>query len=157
MQRGSASVGSIGPRQLPDHLADQLILAAEAVVRYRIAAYRDRFKMTDLEYRMIMHVARNAPVSIGGLAALVGRDNAQVSRTVKSLIVAGLMASRRSRGTNAKSIVLSPEGHRTYEKMTAIGAEWEVAISDVMATDMIVVASHAMEQLNDAARKILKR
>src|SRR5690606_24296067 len=97
-------------QRLPDRMVDQLILAAEAVVRYRIATYRDRFKLTELQYRMMMHVEQHGPISVGELAVLVGRDVAQVSRTVKALVDTGLMDCQRTRGNIAKSLRLSPEG-----------------------------------------------
>lgn len=148
---------SVGSRQFPDHIADQLILAAEAVVRYRIATYRDRFKMTELQYRMMMHVARNAPISVGRLAALVNRDNAQVSRTVKSLVETGLMISRKSRGSVAKSLVLSPEGEAIYLQMALVGEEWGTAISGAIPSEKIALVSQAMEGLNLASCRMLER
>lgn len=148
---------SVGSRQFPEHIADQLIVAAEAVVRYRIATYRDRFRMTELQYRMMMHVARNAPISVGKLAELVNRDIAQVSRTVKSLVETGLMVSRKSRGTVAKSLVLSPAGEAVYLQMATVGKEWGSAISGVIPAETITLVSQAMEGLNEASRRMLER
>ena len=138
-------------------MVDQLILAAEAVVRYRIAIYRDRFKLTELQYRMMMHVARHAPISVGHLAALVDRDVAQVSRTVKLLVDSGLLTTRRTPGGVAKSLDLSAEGHAIHDQMATIGEEWEGAISDAMPLEEIAHATQAMEQLYAAASRILDR
>lgn len=138
-------------------MVDQLIMAAEAVVRYRVATYRDRFKLTELQYRMMMHVARQAPITIGHLAVMVDRDIAQVSRTVRLLIDSGLMVCSKVRGSQAKALKLSPEGQAVHRQMAMIGEEWEGAISDAMPSDAIARATQAMEQLYVAANRILDR
>lgn len=143
--------------RLPDRMVDQLILTAEAVVRYRIATYRNRFKLTELQYRMMMHVEQHAPISVGELAALVGRDIAQVSRTVKALVDTGLMVCKRTPGKIAKSLCLSPKGNAVYLEMAAVGEDWDHAISRALPSEDLVHAVHVMKRLNEEAHRIMGR
>jgi len=135
-------------------LAEQLVLAAEALVRYRGAAYRQRFRLTDLHYRLLMHVAKRGPISLGDLSNLVNRDCGQISRTVKALIESGFMRSERRRGSPGMGIELSHKGRSTYEAMAKIGEEWEFALSALMPLHEIALASQAAGRLHAAALRI---
>jgi DNA-binding MarR family transcriptional regulator len=141
----------------PDSIADQLILAAEAVVRYRTAAYRDRFCLTEMQYRLLMHVAQHGAVSLTQLSQMVGRDTAQVSRTVRSLVDAGLMTSARRRGRVAVDIALSAAGRRTFSEMAKVGEEWQAAIGDALSPGDITLVVDTIERLHDAANQLAER
>jgi hypothetical protein len=85
-------------------MVEHLILMAETAVRYRLAIYRNRFRLTELQYRLMMHVAEQGMVSLTQLARLVNRDCAQVSRSVKGLVAAGMMSAGRQQGKVAVAI-----------------------------------------------------
>lgn len=132
-------------------LIEQLILTAEAVVRYRIVAFRRRFKMTELQYRLMMQVAAHAPVSLGQLSNLVNRDCAQVSRTVKCLVEGGLMTNRRERGGPTKSIELSADGAALYAEMQKVGEKFEAALAALISSADAALATDAIERVYEAA------
>ena len=140
---------------VPESLSDRLILASEAVVRYRIAAYRDRFDLTEIHYRLLTHVAQHAPITLGHLARLVNRDCAQISRMVKALIARGLLANGRLPGKQAMAIELTAVGREIHRQMTRIGQDWEVAVESLISPAEIAMASAAMDRLYDAARHVL--
>jgi len=137
-------------------MIDQLILAAEAVVRYRVATYRDRFKLTELQYRLLLHVEQHAPMSIGELAGMVARDVGQVSRTVRTLIDAELMVCTRTNGRIAKSLTLSAKGRDLFQQMATVGERWENAISVALPSEDIVQAAQAMQRLYVATHRVLE-
>jgi DNA-binding MarR family transcriptional regulator len=139
----------------PESLSDRLILASEAVVRYRIAAYRDRFDLTEIQYRLLTHVAQHSPITLGQLARLVNRDCAQISRMVKSLLARGLLANGRPPGKQAMAIELTSVGREVHRQMARIGQDWELAVENLISTDEIALASVAMDRLYDAARHVL--
>ena len=139
----------------PESLSDRLILASEAVVRYRIAAYRDRFDLTEIQYRLLTHVAHHSPITLGQLARLVNRDCAQISRMVKSLISRGLLANGRLPGKQAMAIELTSVGREVHRQMARIGQDWELAVENLISTDEIALASVAIDRLYDAARHVL--
>jgi len=140
---------------VPESLSDRLILASEAVVRYRIAVYRDRFDLTEIHYRLLTHVAQHAPITLGHLARLVNRDCAQISRMVKALIGRGLLANGRLPGKQAMAIELTSIGREIHRQMTRIGQDWEEAVESLISREEIAMASAAMERLYDAARHVL--
>jgi DNA-binding MarR family transcriptional regulator len=140
---------------VPESLVERLILVSEAVVRYRIAAYRDRFDLTEIQYRLLMHVAQHSPVTLGQLARLVNRDCAQISRMVRSLVERGFLETGREPGKQAMAIALTGAGREIYRQMTHIGRDWEVAVENQMSAGEIALATGAMERLYDAARCVL--
>jgi len=143
------------PADVPDSLIDRLILASEAVVRYRIAAYRDGFDLTEIQYRVLAHVAQHAPITLSHLARLVNRDCAQISRMVKTLIARGLVRNGRPPGKQAMAIELTDTGRETRARMARIGQDWEAAVENLLSTDQIALASVAIDRLYDAARQVL--
>ena len=140
---------------VPESLSDRLILVSEAVVRYRVAAYRDRFDLTEIHYRLLTQVAQHSPITLGQLARLVNRDCAQISRMVKSLISRGLLANGRLPGKQAMAIELTSVGREVHRQMARIGQDWELAVENLISTDEIALASVAMDRLYDAARHVL--
>ena len=141
--------------EVPESLSDRLILASEAVVRYRIAAYRDRFDLTEIHYRLLTQVAQHSPITLGHLARLVNRDCAQISRMVKALIARGLLANGRLPGKQAMAIKLTSVGREIHRQMARIGQDWEIAVESLISPEEIAMASTAMERLYDAARHVL--
>lgn len=137
-----------------DSLADQLIYAAEALVRSRSAAYKERFQLTEVQYRVMMQVAKHAPLSLGELCSLVHRDQGQISRLVKSMTDAGLLTRAKRAGSAAMAIELSPRGRRIFHQMAMVGEEWEVALTAVMSPQDIALASQAASHLYEAAFKV---
>lgn len=141
----------------PDTIADRLILAAEAVVRYRMTAYRDRFCLTELQYRLLMHVAPHGAVSLTRLSQMVGRDTGQVSRTVRSLVDAGLMTSTRRRGRVAVDIALSAAGRRTFSEMAKVGEEWQAAIGHALTPGDLSLVADTIGRLHGAANRLVEQ
>jgi DNA-binding MarR family transcriptional regulator len=145
------NVRSNGPgAYLPESIVDQVILAADALARFRAAELREQFSLTENQYRLMLLAARHGPVNVGELASLVGRDTGQVSRTVKNLVQRQWMMSARLDKVATVEIALSTAGWEVMHEIAQSGRGWQSALGSVLAKSDTAIVSRAMERLHAA-------
>jgi DNA-binding MarR family transcriptional regulator len=135
---------------LPENLFDQVILAADALARFRAVELRERYSLTEIQYRLMLMVGRHGPVNIGELALLIGRDRGQVSRTVKSLVERRWMTSARLDKVATVEIALSPAGWEAMHKIAQAGQGWEGVLGSPLTAADIALVCQSVEHLHVA-------
>ena len=120
------------PRLLPAEeggpLSRQLVTVRIArmvmfTTRGSAIAYRRISGLSDFETRLLSLVCEVPPVSINELAEMLDRGVAQVSRTVKRLVAAGLLNRARCRGGPGVAISPTPQGRAVYAPLVAEAVE----------------------------------
>ena len=77
-------------------------------------AFRRTSGLSDFEWGVLTRVCETPPLSINELAGILNRGVAQVSRTVKRLVAAGLLNRARCAGGPGVAITPTPLGKAVY-------------------------------------------
>jgi len=113
--------------------------------------------LSDFEWRIVAWVCEMPPLSINDLAELLHRGVAQVSRTVKKLVAAGLL-HRASRG-GGPGVLITPTrlGRTVYGPLESLARQRNAAIIAGLGPDELKVLDHCIVVMMNNALEQLAR
>ena len=121
---------------------DQFSPALITWAAHRLAAnnsivYRDKFDVSLMEWRVILHLALQQGSSVGTLAKEIGFDKATISRTVDSLHGRALLDEQVSQlDARTASLTLTSKGMNLYREILPVALEQErQLLSDLSAEE----------------------
>lgn len=82
-----------------------------------ILAQRRRFDLSEIEWRIMIYLGDDAPLSLNGLAELLMQDRGQLSRAVKAMVARGLLTRERKPGGPKIEIELSDKGRALHGQL----------------------------------------
>lgn len=132
-----------------ESLIDRLLWTSDAILRWRAVNRRGHLHLTEMQHRVLVEVAQHEPISVTGLARLVHRDNAQVSRTLNCLVDGNFLTRTRRPGSTSAAIRLTPTGRATLSKVEEVTKQWEDTILGELSPDELAVVNDAMRRLYD--------
>jgi DNA-binding MarR family transcriptional regulator len=101
-------------------LTVKLVRLVDFLSRAAALAFPRISGLSDFEWRVIAWSCETPGLSINDLSALLHRGAAQVSRTVKKLVAAGLLARASRRGGPGVRISPTPLGRTVYGPLAAL-------------------------------------
>lgn len=142
--------------QLGDLVSMRMIYFFNVLRRSGVLAQRRLFNMTEAEWRIMVQVGLNEPLSLNQLADRTLQDRGQLSRTVKGMVERGLLTRERKRGGPTVEIALAPGGEDLYGKMVARAVERDRKLTQGFAPDDEAVLRRLMAQMIDRAEDLLE-
>lgn len=137
-----------------DLVTMKMILLFGLLRRGGALAQRRHFDLSELEWRMMVHIAFR-PQSLSGLAELLMLDRGQLSRAVKAMVERGLLTRERKPGGPEIVIALSEQGNALHEQMV----EWAVARDGALTGDIppedIATLGRSLDHMIGEARVLL--
>jgi DNA-binding MarR family transcriptional regulator len=104
-------------------LTVKLVRLVDFLSRAAALAFPRVSGLSDFEWRVVAWSCETPGLSINDLAALLHRGAAQVSRTVKKLVAAGLLARASRRGGPGVLISPTPLGRTVYGPLAALARQ----------------------------------
>ena len=100
--------------------------------------------LSDFEWRVVAWVCEMPRLSVNDLSALLHRGVAQVSRTVKKLVAAGLL--HRANRTGGPGVLITPTrlGRTVYGPLQRLARQRNTAIVAGLRADEIKVLDHCI-------------
>ena len=120
-------------------------------------AYRRRFGLSMVEWRIVTQLGAHSPLSLNDLAERIILDRGQLSRTVKVMVGRGLLDSRRRPGGPAIMITLSGEGQALYQRLAALAVERNAFLVGGIPEADIARASAVIDAVRQKAQLLLER
>jgi len=116
--------------------------------------------LSDFEWRVVAWTCETPPLSINDLSALLHRGGAQVSRTVKKLVAAGLLDRASRRGGPGVLITPTRLGRAVYVPLERLARQRNATIIAGLKPEELRVLDHciaimqknALEQLASEQR-----
>jgi DNA-binding MarR family transcriptional regulator len=134
---------------------------ADLMNRAASLAYPRSSGLSDSECRIIAWVCEMPPFSINDLAARLHRDVAQVSRTVKKLVAAGLLHRASRRG--GPGVLISPTqlGYAVFTPLAMLARQRNATVIAGLTSDEIkhldrciaIMTKNALKQLANEKRR----
>ncbi len=128
---------------------------ADFFARSGALAFNRTSGMSDFEWRILARVCETPPLSINELGGLLGRNVAQVSRTVKRLVAGGLLKRENRGGGPGVLISPTPRGRIVYAPMEQLAVERDSALTSGFAEDELVTLVAYVERLTQNALVVL--
>ncbi len=104
-------------------LTIKLVRLVDFMTRSGSLAFPRTSGLSDFEWRVLARVCETPPLSINDLSALLHRGVAQVSRTVKKLVAAGLLHRATRGGGPGVSITPTQLGRTVYGPLVTLARE----------------------------------
>jgi DNA-binding MarR family transcriptional regulator len=113
--------------------------------------------LSDFEWRAVAMVCEMPRLSINDLSALLHRSVAQVSRTVKKLVAAGLL--HRANRTGGPGVLITPTrlGRTVYGPLEQLARQRNAVIIAGLSAEEIKVLDHCIAIMTANARAQLVR
>jgi len=124
--------------------------------RSGVLAQRRLFGMTEAEWRIMVQVGLNAPLSLNRLAELTLQDRGQLSRTVKGMVTRGLLTRERRPGGPTVDICLAPGGHELYARMVERAITRDERLTQGIAPEDMAALRRVIEQMIARAEDALE-
>jgi len=102
---------------LGDLLTMRMVYFFNVMRRSGVLAQRRLFEMSEVEWRIMVQLGIESPLSLNRLAEVTLQDRGQLSRTVKGMVERGLLTRRRRRGGPTVDIAFAPDGEALYTRM----------------------------------------
>ena len=156
------SVAENGPDVSPRNavlglLTIRITNLSELLRRSSTIAYRRRFDLSWIEWRVMSQVGEHAPLSLNDLADLLNLDRGQVSHAVKALAGRELLSRSRKPGGPTLIITLTPEGDSLYARMVAFAvARYEFMAGEIPREEIEQVA-RVLDALSQKAQLLLEQ
>ena len=108
--------------------------------------------LSDFEWRVLALVSESPPLSINEMSAILHRGVAQVSRTVKKLVAAGLLNRANRTGGPGVLISCTQLGGIVYEPLRTLSRQRNAAIISGLSERELRVLDHCVAVMTDNAR-----
>jgi DNA-binding MarR family transcriptional regulator len=127
------------------------------IVRSASLAFPRASGFSDFEWRVLARVCETPRLSINDLSQLLHRGVAQVSRTVKKLVSAGLL-HRASRGGGPGVLITpTPVGRTVYGPLVELARQRNSAIVKGLSEEDLKVLDHCLAVMTDNTLEELAR
>jgi DNA-binding MarR family transcriptional regulator len=138
-------------------ISSKLIVAANFLRRGAILRYRRLVGLPWVEYGIVAVLGRRKPITVAGLAELLGMDKAQLSRALSNLVRRELVA----RSTNPEDsrevlVALTEAGLETHEVMVRAGFERNAYLLANLSSQQISELDGVLEELTRRAVEMLR-
>jgi DNA-binding MarR family transcriptional regulator len=149
----SGSGGKTGDRLL----SRKILILANLLRRGAAARYRRLLRLAGVEWGLIAHLGQSEPQTLNQIAAGMGLEKAQLSRTVSTLVRRGLVSKKINPHNNREVLIsLTREGRRQSRIIHRAGeAANDRLLADFSARDLSVFVEH-IERFTQRARALLQ-
>ncbi|HEY4211271.1 MAG TPA: MarR family transcriptional regulator [Steroidobacteraceae bacterium] len=138
---GNDSDGGPLAREL---LMIRMIHLLDVVTRSGSLAYPRISGFSDFEWRVLARACETPPLSINDLGILLHRGVAQVSRTVKKLVRAGLLHRTHCGGGPGVAITPTDLGQTVYEPLVELARQRNAELVSGLSTDDLRTLDHCV-------------
>jgi DNA-binding MarR family transcriptional regulator len=135
----------------------RLVRLVDFIHRSASRAFPRQSGLSDFEWRTVALVCEMPRLSINELAALLHRGVAQVSRTVKKLVAAGLLHRANRTGGPGVLITPTPLGRTVYGPLEKLARQRNAAIVAGLSEKELKILDHCITVMTDNAREQLAR
>jgi DNA-binding MarR family transcriptional regulator len=138
-------------------ISSKLIVAANFLRRGAMLRYRRLVGLPWVEYGIVAVLGRRKPITVAGLAELLGMDKAQLSRALSNLVRRKLVARSTNPGDRREVLVaLTEAGLETHEVMVRAGFERNAHLLANLSSQQISELDGALEELTRRAIEMLR-
>jgi DNA-binding MarR family transcriptional regulator len=139
-------------RFLPYRLSYSAALLSEAIGR----EYRDRFRLSVAEWRVVAHVAEHAGITQQEIGRRTRMDKVTVSRAALALCARGLIARQSSpHDRRSRLLVLTAPGRRLYRSIAPRALELERKVFSQCSDREIEVLRKVLARIDAAASTLI--
>jgi DNA-binding MarR family transcriptional regulator len=135
----------------------RVLVLVDFINRSRSIAYPRASGFSDFEWRVLARVCESPDMSINDLSRLLHRGVAQVSRTVKRLVAAGVLYRESRAGGPGVSITPTRLGRMAYGPLVALARERNAAIIAGLTKEELGTLDHCISVMTDNAMAQLSR
>lgn len=162
-RRGAASsrqppageTGSDAP--IVQTLSSKLIVAANFLRRGAILRYRRLVGLPWVEYGIVAVLGRRKPITVNGLADLLGMDKAQLSRALSNLADRKLVArSANPQDSREVLVALTAAGLQAHDTMVRAGIERNAHLTANLSAAEISELDRLLDELTRRAVEMLR-
>jgi len=122
--------------ELERFLPYRMNVLSRRISRSLAEIYQERFGISIPEWRIIAVLGRFAPVSSREICDRTQMDKAKVSRSVSSLLAAGLITRQTNPADNRLiKLALSKRGRRVYQRIVPLALGWEADLLGALGED----------------------
>ncbi|MGH7073322.1 MAG: MarR family winged helix-turn-helix transcriptional regulator [Stellaceae bacterium] len=140
------------------HLSRRILVLANLLKRGGTIRYRRLLELSVGEWGIIGELSLRAPLNLNELAAGIGLDKAQISRSVTSLVKRGLVTREPNPDSNREvAINLTAKGRRSMARMMATAAAVNDFLLGEFSADERRVLSDQIDLLTTRAHELLAR
>lgn len=140
------------------HLSRRLLVLANLLKRGGTIRYRRLLALSVGEWGIIGELSLLAPLNLNELAAGIGLDKAQISRSVTSLVERGLVTRQPNPESNREVVInLTAEGRRSMARMVAAAAAVNAFLLQGFSADERRILADQIDLLTDRAHQLLAR
>ncbi|HEY1721645.1 MAG TPA: MarR family winged helix-turn-helix transcriptional regulator [Magnetospirillaceae bacterium] len=111
--------------------------------------------LTLSQYSILSNLMRGGPPSVNGMAELLGMDRTTLTRTLKPLIAAKLLALETGDDRRSKRIALTAQGRDTWERAVPLWRAAQAEIESKLGTAQVKMLHDLLDTsfttLNDVA------
>jgi DNA-binding MarR family transcriptional regulator len=138
-------------------ISSKLIVAANFLRRGAMLRYRRLVGLPWVEYGIVAVLGRRKPITVAGLAELLGMDKAQLSRALSNLVRRKLVARSTNPGDSREVLVaLTEAGLETHEVMVRAGFERNAHLLANLSSQQISELDGVLEELTRRAIEMLR-
>jgi DNA-binding MarR family transcriptional regulator len=138
-------------------ISSKLIVAANFLRRGAMLRYRRLVGLPWVEYGIVAVLGRRKPITVAGLAELLGMDKAQLSRALSNLVRRKLVArSTNPRDSREVLVALTEAGLETHEVMVRAGFERNAYLLANLSSQQISELDGVLEELTRRAIEMLR-
>lgn len=140
------------------HLSRRLLVLANLLRRGGTIRYRRLLDLSIGEWGIIGELSQRAPLKLSDLAAVIGLDKAQISRSVTSLVKRGLVTRKASPDSNREvAIDLTAAGRAAVKRMVEEAAAVNAFLLRGFSAGARRALAGEIEVLTERARELLAR
>jgi DNA-binding MarR family transcriptional regulator len=138
-------------------ISSKLIVAANFLRRGAMLRYRRLVGLPWVEYGIVAVLGRRKPITVAGLAELLGMDKAQLSRALSNLVRRKLVARSTNPGDSREVLVaLTGAGLETHEVMVRAGFERNAYLLANLSSQQSSELDRVLEELTRRAIEMLR-
>jgi DNA-binding MarR family transcriptional regulator len=138
-------------------ISSKLIVAANFLRRGATLRYRRLVGLPWVEYGIVAVLGRRKPITVAGLAELLGMDKAQLSRALSNLVRRKLVARSANPGDSREVLVaLTKAGLEAHEVMVRAGFERNAYLLAHLPSEQIADLDRILEELTRRAIEMLR-
>ncbi|MBV8851278.1 MAG: MarR family transcriptional regulator [Methylobacteriaceae bacterium] len=152
----SATLGANPDAPIVETISSKLIVAANFLRRGATLRYRRLVGLPWVEYGIVAVLGRRKPVTVAGLAELLGMDKAQLSRALSNLVRRKLVErSANPQDSREVLVSLTEAGLATHETMVRAGFERNAYLLANLSAEEIAGLDRVLEELTRRAVEML--
>jgi DNA-binding MarR family transcriptional regulator len=138
-------------------ISSKLIVAANFLRRGAMLRYRRLVGLPWVEYGIVAVLGRRKPITVAGLAELLGMDKAQLSRALSNLVRRKLVARSTNPGDSREVLVaLTDAGLEAHEVMVRAGFQRNAHLLANLSPQQISELDGVLEELTRRAIEMLR-